>query len=64
MSINLINLKHISAKDFLFLDKIKNIKKCFVIDLFTQGLEIYEVIGSVECRNDTFFTTWRNLCRK
>tara|TARA_B100000242_G_C43054960_1_gene493515 strand:+ start:3940 stop:4374 length:435 start_codon:yes stop_codon:yes gene_type:complete len=63
MSINLINLKHISAKDFY--SKISK-KKCKtnrnVVDLFTQGLEIYEVIGSVEYPKVIYYLPNGEIC--
>lgn len=50
MSINLINLKHISAKDFYSkISKKKNKTNRNVVDLLAKGIEIYEVIDSKEC---------------
>ena len=63
MSINLINLKHISAKDFYSkISKKKSKKNRNVADLLTQGLEIYEIIDSVECPKVIYYLPNGEIC--
>tara|TARA_B100000401_G_C52802926_1_gene719513 strand:- start:1462 stop:1899 length:438 start_codon:yes stop_codon:yes gene_type:complete len=63
MSINLINLKHISAKDFY--SKISK-KKCKtyrnVVDLLAKGIEICEIIDSNECLKVLYYLPNGDIC--
>ena len=63
MSINLINLKHISAKEFYNKISKKECKKYRnVVDLLTQGLEIFEVIYSKDYRKVLYYLPDGKIC--
>lgn len=63
MSVNLINLKHISPKEFYQkICKKKDKKNKNVVDLFTKGLEIYEVIDTVDCNKVLYYHPNGKIC--
>ncbi len=63
MSVNLINLRHISGKEFYNKVSKKKVKKYKnIVDLFSQGLEISEVISSVEYHKILYYLPNGEIC--
>ena len=63
MSVNLINLKHISLKEFYNkISKKKSKKNKNVADLLIKGLEISEVIDSIDCKKILYYHPNGEIC--
>lgn len=60
---NLINLKHISAKDFYNKISKKSCKKNRnVVDLLARGIEIFEVIDLKDCKKVLYYLPDGKIC--